>query len=103
MICLCEVVAQGVQYFGSTICTQKWYQSVYEEPLSVLIKIWNQCCRNFERVSGSRIYMHLWAMGGVSLRPKHRFHWEIFFVSSKNISVCSRSTNFGRYEGIMLQ
>ena len=39
MIYLCEVVAQGVRSFGSTLCTQTWYQSVYEESLSVLIKI----------------------------------------------------------------
>ena len=27
MIYLCEVVAQGVQSFGSTLCTRTWYHS----------------------------------------------------------------------------
>ena len=95
--------AQGIQYFGSTLCTRTWYQSIYEEPLSVLIKIWNRCCWNFERVSSSRVSMHLWPMGSISLHPGHCFHWEIVFVSLKIVSVCSRNTHFGKYEGIMLQ
>ena len=48
----------GVRSFESTMCTRTWYQSVYEEPLLVLIKIWNRCCRKFERVSGSGFSMH---------------------------------------------
>ena len=75
MIFLCEVVSLGVRSFGSTLCTQTWYQSVYEEPLPVLIKIWNRCCRNFERVSGSEVSVHLWPMGAVPLHPERCFHW----------------------------
>ena len=76
LICdiLCEVVSLGVRSFVSILCTQTWYQSVYEEPLSVLIKIWNQCCRNFERVSGSGFSVHFWPMGAIPLCPEHRFH-----------------------------
>ena len=102
MIYLCEVVAEGVRSFGSTLCTQTWYQSVYEEPLSVLIKIWNRRCRNFEWVSGSRVYVHLWHVGAIPLHLECRFHWEIVFVSSKTISVWSRNTHFGKSERIML-
>ena len=76
---------------------------LYEEPLSVLIKIWNRCCQNFEKVSGFRFYVHLWPVEVVPLHPKHRFHWEIVFVSPKTISNCSRNTHFGKSEGIMLQ
>ena len=105
LICdiLCEVVALGVQYFGSTLCTRTWYQSVYEEPLSVLIKIWNRCCRKFEKVSSSIFFVHLWPMGAITLCLKHCFHYEIVFVSSKTVSVCSRNTHFDKFEGIMLQ
>ena len=103
MIYLCEVVSQGVQSFGSTVCTRTWYPSFYEELLLVLIKIWNRCWRNFERVSVSRFYVHLWPMGAIPLHLEHRFHWEIVFVSSKIVSVCSRNTHFGKSEGIMLQ
>ena len=103
MIYLCEVISQGVWSFGSTLCTQTWYQSVYEEPLSVLIKIWNRCCQNFERVSGPGFSMHLWPMGAVPLHLGHRLQWEIVFVSSKTVFVCSRNTHFGKSEGIMLQ
>ena len=103
VIYLCEAVSEGVRSFGSTLCTRTWYQSVYEEPLSVLIKIWNRCCRNFERVFGSRFFVHFWPMGAASLHPENRFYWEIVFVSPKTISVCSRNTHFGKSEGIMLQ
>ena len=74
-----EAFAQGVQSFGSTLCTRTWYQSVYEEPLLVLIKIWNRCCQNFEMVSISGVSMHFWPMGVVPLCPECRFHWEIVF------------------------
>ena len=84
------------------MCTRTWYHSVYEEPLSVLIKIENRCCRNFERVFGSRFSVHLWHVGAIPLRLECRFHWEIVFVSSKIVSGCSRNTNFGKSEGIML-
>ena len=57
----------------------------------------------FLRVSGSGFSVHLWAVGAVPLRPERRFHWEIVFVSPKTISVCSRNTHFGKFEGIMLQ
>ena len=77
MIYLCEVVSLGVRSFGTTMCTRTWYPIVYEEPLPVLIKIWNRCCRNFERVSGSGVSMHLWPVGAVPLRLEHRFQWEI--------------------------
>ena len=103
VIYLCEVVAEGVRSFRSTLCTRTWSQSFYEEPLSILIKIWNQCCRNFEMVSGSGIFVHLWPMGAIPLHLEHRFHWEIVFLSSKTISFCSRNTHFGKSEGIMLQ
>ena len=66
---LCEAVSQGVQSFGSTLCTRTWYQSVYEESLLVLIKIWNRCCWNFERVSGSWFSVHFWTMEVVPLCP----------------------------------
>ena len=102
MIYLCEAVSKGVQSFGSTLCTRTWYQSIYEEPLSVLI-IWNRCCRNFERVSGSRFFVHFFPMGVVPLHPEHLFHWEIVFFSPKTISIGSRNTHFGKSEGIMLQ
>ena len=59
--------------------------------------------RNFERVSDSGIFVHLWPMGGVPLRSEYRFHLEIVFVSSKTVSICSRNTNFNKSEGIMLQ
>ena len=95
--------ALGVQSFGSTLCTRTWYQSIYEEPLPFVIKIWNQCCGKFEMVSGSGFFVHLYLMGVVSLRLNRRFHWKIVFVSSKTISVCSRNTHFGKSEGIMLQ
>ena len=65
MIYLCEAIVLGVQSFGSTLCILTWYQSFYEEPLSVLIKIWNQCCRNFEMVVGSGFSVHLWLVGAV--------------------------------------
>ena len=84
MIQLCEVVSIGVQYFGSTLCTRTWYQSVYEEPLSVLIKIWNRCCWKSKRVFGFGFSVHLWPVGAVPLRPKRRFHWEIFFCFTEN-------------------
>ena len=103
VICLCEVVVLGVRSLGSTLCTLTWYQSFYEEPLSVLIKIWNRCCRNFERVSGYGFFVHFLPMGAVPLCLEHHFHWKIVFVSPKTISVCSRNTNFGKSEGIMLQ
>ena len=103
MIFLSEVVALGVQSFESTPCTQTRDLSVYEESLSVLIKIWIRCCRNFERVSGFRVYVHLWPMGAVPLRSECHFQWEIVFVSSKTVSGCSRNTNFTKSEGIMLQ
>ena len=103
MIYLCEVVSLGVWPFGSTLCTWIWYQSVYEEPLSVLIKIWNQCCRKFERVYGSGVSVHLWPVEVVPLHLELRFHLEIVFVSSKTFFVWSRNTNFGKSEGIMLQ
>ena len=93
------VVVLGVWYFGNTLCTQTWYQSFYEESLSILIKIWNRCCQNFERVSGSRFFVHLWPMGAVALRPERHFHWEIVFVSLKIVSVCSRNTHFDEFEG----
>ena len=64
-----------------------WYQSVYEEPLSVLIKIWNQCFRNFERVSISGVSMLLCTMEAIPLHSEHRFHWEIVSVSLKTVSV----------------
>ena len=76
---------------------------LYEETLSVLIKIWNRCCRNFERVSGSGFTVNLWPVGAVPLRPECRFHWEIVFVSPKTISVCSRNTHFDKSKGIILQ
>ena len=98
-----RTVAQGVWSFGSTLCTRTWYQSFYEELPSVLIKIWIRCCRNFERVYGSRFSMHFLPVGVVTLRPERRFHWEIVFVSPKTVSVCSRNTHFGKSEGIMLQ
>ena len=103
VIYLCEAVSEGVQSFGSTLYTRTWYQSFYEEPHSVLIKIWNRCCQNFERVSGFGFSMYLWPMGDIPLHLKHRFHWEIVFISSKTVSVCSRNTHFGKSEGIMLQ
>ena len=96
VIYLCEAVAEGVRSFGSTLCTQAWYQSFYEEPPSVLIKIWNRCCRNFKRVSGFLVSMHLWDMGDIPLHPECRFHCEIVFVSSETISVWSRNTHFGK-------
>ena len=103
VIYLYEVVSLGVRSFGSTLCTQTWYQIVYEEPLSVLIKIWNRCCRNFERVFGSIFSMHFWPMEVVPLHPEHHLHLEIVFISPKTIFVCSRNTNFNKSEGIMLQ
>ena len=103
MIYLCEVVAQSVRSFGSMMCTQTWYQSIYEEPLSVLIKLWNRCCQKFEMVSGHEFSMHLWTMGAFPLHLEYRFHWEIVFVSSKIVSICSKNTHFGKSEGIMLQ
>ena len=103
VIYLCEVVSLSVQSFGSTLCTRTWYQSVYEEPLSVLIKIWNRCCRKFERVFGFGFSMHLWHVGAVPLRPECRFHWKIVFFLPKTVSVCSRNTHFDKSEGIMLQ
>ena len=103
VIYLCEVVAEGVRSFGSTMCSWTWYQSFYEELLSVLIKIWNRCCWNFERVSGSRFFVHLWPVGAIPLHLENRFHLEIVFVSSKTIFVCSINTSFAKSEGIMLQ
>ena len=35
MIYLCEVVAEGVQYFGSTLCTRTWYL-VHDHVIEVL-------------------------------------------------------------------
>ena len=102
MICLCEAVVLSVRSFGSTLCTLTWYQRFYEEPLSVLIKIWNRCCQNFERVSGSGFSVHLWPVGAIPLHPECCLHLEIVFVSSKNVSVCSRNTHFDKSEGIML-
>ena len=87
VIYLCEVISQGVWYFGSTLCTWTWYQSIYEEPLLVLIKIWNWCFWNFERVSSSRFFVHLWHVGAIPLHLECHFHWEIVFVSSKTVSV----------------
>ena len=110
MIYLCEVVSKGFQYFGSTMWSWTWYQSFYEEPILVLIKIWNRCCQKFERVSGSRFSVHLWPMEVVPLRSERHLYWEIVWVSSKIVSVssktvfvCSRNTHFGKSEGIMLQ
>ena len=103
VIYLYESFAQGVRSFGINLCTRTWYQSFYEEPLLVLIKIWNRCCRNFERFFGSGFSMHLWPMGGVPLRLEHHFYWEIVFISSKTIFVWSRKTHFEKYEGIILQ
>ena len=103
VIYLCEVVAEGVWYFGSILCTRTWYQSFYEEPLSILIKIWNRCCWNFERVFGSGFSMNLWLVGGVPLCFEHCFHLEIVFISLKTIYVFSINTHFSRSEGIMLQ
>ena len=96
MIYLCEVVALGVWSFGSTMCTWKWYKSVYEEPLSVLIKIWNRCCRNFGRFFGFVFSMHLWPMEAIPLHLEHCFHWEIVFISQKIISVCSINIHFDK-------
>ena len=103
LIYLCEVASQGVRYFGSTLCTRTWYESVYEEPLSVLIKSWNWCCLNFERVSGFGFSMDLCPVEVVPFSSERRFHWEIIFISSKTIFVCSRNTHFDKSEGIMLQ
>ena len=103
VIYLCEMIAEGVWYFESTLCTWTWYQSVYEELLSVLIKIWNRCCQKFERGFGSGFFVHLWSMGAIALCPKRCFHWEINFISSKTVFVCSRNTHFNKYEGIILQ
>ena len=74
----------------------------YEEPFSALIKIWNRCYRNFERVSSYGFSVHLWPMGDIPLCPECRFHWEIVFVSPKAVFGCSRNTNFGKSKGIML-
>ena len=101
VIYLCEAVAKGVWSFG--LCTWTWYQSFYEEPLSVLIKIRNRCCRNFKRVFGSVLFLHFWPMGAVPLHLERCSHREIVFVSSKTVSVCSRNTHFDKSEGIMLQ
>ena len=98
MIYLFEAITQGVWSFGSTLCTRTWYQSFYEEPLSILIKIWNWCCRKFEMVSSSIFFVHLWLMRAITLRPKRCFHWEIVFVSSKTIFDCSRNTHFSKSE-----
>ena len=103
VIYLCEADFQGVRSFGSTLCTRTWYQSFYEESLSVLIKIWNRCYRNFERVSSSRFSIHFWPLGAIPLRPEHHFHWEIVFVSPKTVFIWSRNTHFNKSEGIMLQ
>ena len=102
VIHLCEVVALGVQSFGSTLCIRTWYQSIYEESLSIFIMFWNRCCWNFERVFGSIFFVHLFPMGSIPLCSKHRFHWEIFFVSSKTVFVCSKNTHFNKSEGMML-
>ena len=85
MICLCEGVSEGVRSFGSTLCTRTWYQSFYGEPLSFFIKIWNRCCRKFERVFVSGFSVHFWPVGAIPLHPERRFHWEIVFVSLKTI------------------
>ena len=103
MIYLCEAVSKGVQSFEITLCARTWYQRFYEELLLVLIKIWNRCYRNFERVSGSRFSVHFCLVGAIPLHPEFRFHLETVFILPKTVSVCSRNTHFDKSEGIMLQ
>ena len=84
VIYLCEVVSLGVWSFGSTLCTLTWYQNFYEESLSVLIKIWNRCCRKFERVSGFWIFCVFVAYGSCSIASRALFPFGNSFCFTEN-------------------
>ena len=77
VIYLCEAVAQGVRYFWSTLCTRTWYQSFYEESLSVLIKIWNRVAETFK---GFLVLDFLCIFG----------LWELFHCVQSAISIVNR-------------
>src|SRR5712692_7616938 len=84
MICLCEAAILGVRCFGSTLCTLTWYQSFYEEPLSVLIKIWNRCCRNFFKGFWFWIFCTFVAYGSCSIASGAPFPFGNSFRFTEN-------------------
>ena len=111
MINIGLLICDSFVWSGCSRCSVFWEYLVYPNMVSEhvwrvasgLIKVWNRCCRNFERVFGLGFSMNLWHVRAIPLRPEHLFYWKIVFFSPKTVSVCSRNTHFGKCEGIMLQ
>ena len=103
MIYLCEAVSQGVRFLGVPCVPKHGIRAFMKSLFCFLSRSGTGVAETLKGFLVFGFSMHFLPMGAVPLRPEHRFHLEIVFVSPKTISVCSRNTHFGKSEGIMLQ